>query len=96
MKFINVGFNNMIAVSRVIALITPDSAPAKRLVQDAKDTGRAIDCTSGRRTRSVIITDSEHVILSAIQPETIANRLSDGAPEHEEAVADGEIENLLK
>ena len=97
MKFINVGFNNMIAVSRVIALITPDSAPAKRLVQDAKDTGRAIDCTSGRRTRSVIITDSEHVILSAIQPETIANRLSGGdanAAEHDEN--DGEIENLLK
>lgn len=67
----------MIAVSRVVALIVPDSAPAKRLIQDAKDTGRAIDCTSGRRTRAVIITDSDHVILSAIQPETIANRLSD-------------------
>ena len=77
MKFINVGFNNMVSADRIVALIGPDSAPAKRLIQDAKDTGRAVDCTSGRRTRSVIITDSEHVILSAIQTETIAARISD-------------------
>lgn len=75
MKFINVGFGNMIAADRVVALASPDSAPIKRLVQDAKDDGRAIDATCGRRTRSVIITDSEHVILSAIQTETIAGRL---------------------
>ena len=75
MKFINVGFGNMVAADRVIALASPDSAPMKRLVQDAKDDGRAIDVTCGRRTRSIIITDSEHVILSAIQTETIANRL---------------------
>ena len=75
MKFINVGFGNMVAADRVVALASPDSAPVKRLVQDAKDDGRAIDVTCGRRTRSVIITDSEHVILSAIQAETIANRL---------------------
>ena len=75
MKFINVGFGNMIAVERVVALASPDSAPIKRLVQDAKDDGRAIDVTCGRRTRSVIVTDSEHVILSAIQTETIAGRL---------------------
>ncbi len=75
MKFINVGFNNMVSSERIIAVIAPDSAPAKRLIQDAKDTGRSIDCTSGRRTRSVIITDSDHVILSAIQPETISGRL---------------------
>ena len=75
MKFINVGFGNMVAADRVVALASPDSAPVKRLVQDAKDDGRAIDVTCGRRTRSVIITDSEHVILSAIQPETISNRL---------------------
>ena len=87
MKFINVGFGNMVAVDRVVALASPDSAPVKRLVQDAKDDGRAIDVTCGRRTRSVIITDSEHVILSAIQTETIANRLDDsnaGADEEEE------------
>lgn len=77
MKFINVGFGNMVAADRVVTLASPDSAPVKRLVQDAKDDGRAIDVTCGRRTRSVIITDSEHVILSAIQTETIANRLED-------------------
>ena len=76
MKFINVGFGNMVAVERVVALASPDSAPMKRLVQDAKDDGRAIDVTCGRRTRSIIITDSEHVILSAIQAETITNRLA--------------------
>ena len=75
MKFINVGFGNMLAVDRVVAIANPDSAPIKRLVQDSKDDGRAIDVTCGRRTRAVIITDSEHVILSAIQTETIANRL---------------------
>ena len=91
MKFINVGFGNMVAVERVVALANPDSAPIKRLIQDSKDDGRAIDVTCGRRTRAVIITDSEHVILSAIQTETIANRLdnSDDAcdedPEEEEA-----------
>mgnify|MGYP002520019591 CR=1 FL=1 len=76
MKFINVGFGNMVAVDRVVALASPDSAPVKRLVQDAKDDGRAIDVTCGRRTRSVIITDSEHIILSAIQPETVSNRIA--------------------
>ncbi len=79
MKFINVGFGNMVAADRVVALANPDSAPIKRLIQDSKDDGRAIDVTCGRRTRSVIVTDSEHVILSAIQTETIANRLVSGA-----------------
>ena len=76
MKFINVGFNNMIAAARVVAVIGPDSAPATRLIQDARDNGRAIDCTSGRRTRGIIITDSDHIVLSSIQPETIAARLA--------------------
>ncbi len=76
MKFINVGFGNMVAADRVVALANPDSAPIKRLIQDSKDDGRAIDVTCGRRTRAVIITDSDHVILSAIQAETITNRLS--------------------
>ena len=76
MKFINVGFGNMVASDRVVALVSPDSAPIKRLIQDAKDLGRVIDVSCGRRTRSVIVTDSEHVILSAIQPETIAVRLN--------------------
>ncbi len=79
MKFINIGFGNMVAAHRMVALVSPDSAPVKRLIQDAKDEGRTIDVTCGRRTRAVIITDSEHVILSAIQAETIANRLEDEA-----------------
>ena len=76
MKFINIGFGNMVAADRIITLVSPDSAPIKRLIQDAKDSGRVIDVSCGRRTRSVIVTDSEHVILSAIQPETIAVRLN--------------------
>ena len=83
MKFINVGFRNMVAADRVVALASPDSAPIKRLIQDSKDDGRAIDVTCGRRTRAVIITDSEHVIFSAIQSETIANRLDDSEGEDE-------------
>ena len=84
MKFINVGFGNMVAADRVVALASPDSAPIKRLIQDSKDDGRAIDVTCGRRTRAVIITDSEHVILSAIQTETIANRLDNSADTSDE------------
>ncbi len=79
MKFVNVGFNNMVNAERVIAVISSDSAPAKRLVQDAKDQGRAVDCTSGRKTRCVIIMDSDHIILSAIQNETISGRLNGSA-----------------
>lgn len=75
--FVNVGFNNLVAGDRIVALIGFDSAPAKRLVQDAKDDGRAVDCTCGRRTRSVIIMDSEHVIMSAVQTETLAARLAE-------------------
>ena len=74
--FVNIGFGNMINSARVIAVVSPETSPIKRLVQDAKDGGRAIDVTCGRRTRAVILTDSDHVILSAIQCETIANRMS--------------------
>ena len=90
MKFINIGFGNLVAADRVIALASPESAPIKRLVAEAKEEGRVIDVTCGRRTRAVVITDSEHVILSAIQAETIANRLDndtledDGDEEAEE------------
>ena len=76
MRFINVGYGNLIAVERIITLTSPDSAPIKRLVQDAKDAGRVIDASCGRKTRAVIITDSDHVILSALQAETVANRLA--------------------
>ena len=74
MRFINVGFGNMVAADRVVALVAPDSAPMKRLISEARESGRIIDVTCGRRTRSIIVTDSDHVILSAVQPETIAHR----------------------
>ena len=76
MRFINIGFGNMVAAERVVTVVSPESAPVKRLMQDAKDAGRTIDVSCGRRTRSVIVTHSEHVILSALQTETIANRLN--------------------
>lgn len=75
MKFINIGYGNMVAADRIITIVTPDSAPIKRLMQDAKEDGRVIDASCGSKTRAVIITDSEHVILSALKAETIANRL---------------------
>ncbi len=75
MKFINIGFGNMVAADRIVTIVSPDSAPIKRLMQDAKNEGRVIDVSCGRRTRAVIITDSNHIIFSAIQSETIANRL---------------------
>ena len=77
MNFINVGYGNMVAVERIVTLASPDSAPIKRLVSEAKEEGRVIDVSCGRRTRAVIITDSDHVVLSAVQPETVANRLAD-------------------
>lgn len=75
MRFINVGYGNMVAVERIIAIASPESAPIKRLIQDSKDAGRVIDVTCGRKTRAVVITDSDHVILSMLQAETLANRL---------------------
>lgn len=77
MKLINIGFGNMVSASRVIAIISPESAPIKRIIQEARDNRVLVDATYGRRTRAVIITDSDHVILSSIQPETVANRLND-------------------
>ncbi|MBE6562163.1 MAG: DUF370 domain-containing protein [Ruminococcaceae bacterium] len=84
MKLINVGFNNMICADKVVALVSFDSAPSKRLVQDSKDNGRAIDCTGGKKTRSVIVTDSGHVILSSLETEKIAKRVSDEETEDED------------
>ena len=75
MKLINVGFGNMIAAERVIAIVSPESAPIKRVIRDADDKGTLVNATYGRRTRAVIVTDSDHIILSAVQPETIASRL---------------------
>ena len=73
---INIGFGNMVAAGRTIAIISPESAPIKRIITEAREKGFLIDATYGRRTRAVIVTDSSHVILSAIQPETIANRFN--------------------
>ena len=76
MNLISIGFGNMISASRVVAIVSPDSAPVRRIIQESKESGMLIDATCGRRTRAVIIADSDHVILSAVQPETIANRMS--------------------
>ncbi len=84
MKLINIGFGNMVSANRLVAIVSPESAPIKRVIQEARDKGRLIDATYGRRTRAVIITDSEHIILSAVQPETVAHRLSDKAEDLEE------------
>ena len=78
MKLINIGYGNMVSAGRVIAIVSPESAPIKRMVQDARDSGSLIDATYGRRTRAVIITDSGHIILSAIQTETVAGRILGG------------------
>ena len=75
MKLINIGFGNMVSASRLVAIVSPESAPIKRIIQEARDKSALIDATYGRRTRAVIITDSDHVILSAVHPETVANRL---------------------
>lgn len=75
MQLINIGFGNIVSANRIITIVSPESAPIKRLIQESKDKGNAVDATCGRRTRAVLIMDSGHVILSAIQPETIASRL---------------------
>ncbi len=77
MQFVNIGFGNIISADRLIALVSPESAPIKRIVQDAREKGLLIDATYGRRTRAVAVMDSGHVILSAIQPETVSHRLKD-------------------
>lgn len=77
MKLINIGFGNMVSAARLVAIVSPESAPIKRIIQDAKERGTLIDATYGRRTRAVLVMDSEHVILSSVQPETVANRMGD-------------------
>ena len=75
MQLVNIGFGNIVSANRIIAIVSPESAPIKRMVQEAKDRGTAIDATYGRRTRAVVITDSDHLILSALQPETVGGRI---------------------
>ena len=90
MKLINIGFGNMVCANRLVAIVSPESAPIKRIIQDAKDRGTLIDATYGRRTRAVLVTDSDHVILSAVQPETVANRLNDRDEEDEEEIEEND------
>ncbi len=74
-RLVNIGFGNMVAAQRIVAIVSPESAPIKRIITEARGDGCLIDATCGRRTRAVLITDSKHIILSAVQPETVANRL---------------------
>lgn len=85
MKLINIGFGNMVSANKLVAIVSPDSAPIKRIIGDAKEKGSLIDATYGRRTRAVVVMDSDHVILSALQPETVANRLNDDTDGEDEA-----------
>jgi hypothetical protein len=78
-KLINIGFGNIVAANRIIAIVSPESAPIKRIVQEARERGKLVDATYGRRTRAVVLTDSDHVILCAVQPETVAHRF-EGKP----------------
>ncbi len=77
MKLVNIGFGNMVSADRMIAIVSPESAPIKRIIQDAKERGTLIDATHGRKTRAVIITDSDHIILTYLQAETLANRIAE-------------------
>jgi len=77
MRFKNVGFGNIVSANKIVAIVSPESAPIKRIIQESRERGVLIDATYGRRTRAVIITDSDHVILSALQPETVAHRLNE-------------------
>lgn len=76
MKLINIGFGNMVSANRLVAVVSPESAPIKRIITDGREKGQLVDATYGRRTRAVIITDSGHIILSALQPETVAGRVA--------------------
>ncbi len=86
MKLINVGFGNIVSADKIVAIVSPESAPIKRIIQEARERGVLIDATYGRRTRAVIITDSDHVVLSALQPETVAHRLEERDAEPEDMV----------
>jgi len=87
-RFINIGFGSIVSAQRIVAIVGPDSAPIKRIVQEARDRNMLIDATYGRRTRAVLITDSDHVILSAVQPETIAHRMEGQPAQDEEDMAE--------
>ncbi len=81
MKLINIGYGNMLSSSRIVAIVSPDAAPVKRMVQNAREKGLLIDASCGRKTKAVIVTDSDHVVLSAVQPETVAHRVNESSEE---------------
>lgn len=85
-KLINIGFGNIVSANRIISVVNPESAPIKRLIQESRDKGFLIDATYGRRTRAVIITDSQHVILTPVQPETVGNRFNNSKDSKEENI----------
>ena len=89
MKLVNIGFGNMVSSDRIIAIVSPESAPIKRIIQDAKERGTLIDATHGRRTRAVLVTDSDHIILTYLQCETVSNRL-DGCETFDTEADEGE------
>lgn len=90
MKLVNIGFGNMISANRMVAIVSPESAPIKRMISEAKEKGNLIDATHGRRTRAVIITDSDHIILTYLQSETVANRMTDEVMDEDEAGVENE------
>lgn len=85
MKLVNIGYGNMLAADRLVAVVSPEAAPIRRMIQEARDTGRVIDATCGHKTRAVIVTDSEHVILSPLLPETLAARIDERKGTEEDA-----------
>ena len=85
MKLVNIGYGNMLAAERLVAVVSPEAAPIRRMIQDARDAGRVIDATCGHKTRAVIVTDSEHVILSPLLPETVAARIDERKGTEEDA-----------
>lgn len=85
MKLVNIGFGNMVSAERIVAIVSPESAPIKRLVQEAKEKGSLIDATHGRKTRAVIITDSDLIVLTYLYPDTVTSRIEDEAEEEEAA-----------
>ena len=92
MRLVNIGFGNMVCIERVIAVVVPDSAPIKRIVQESKDRGLCIDATYGRKTRTVLITDTDHVVLSALQPETLRRRAENAQDSDDAAETEAEEE----
>lgn len=84
MQLVNIGFGNIVSADRIVAIVSPEAAPIKRMVQEAKDNKTAIDATCGRRTRAVLVMDTGHVVLSAVQPETVSGRIDKDMPAMQE------------